>query len=116
MGKTMNDNEAEAFEMAIKMALNCDPKEFSKKYKAYKKAEEEFNKLYEPIKEQIINIYSKAQEYPNTFMIDDVKVTYVSPSVRTGIDSKKLKEEEPEIAKKFTKLTSVSASLRLEKF
>ena len=43
-----------------------------------------------------------------------MKLTYVSPSERKTIDSKKLKEEEPEIAKKFTKTTNVKASVRIE--
>ena len=43
-----------------------------------------------------------------------VKLTHVSPSTRSTIDNKKLKEEEPELAKKFTKVTNVSASIRLE--
>lgn len=41
-------------------------------------------------------------------------MTYVSPSTRSSIDSKKLKEEEPAIAEKFTKTTNVTASVRIE--
>ena len=41
-------------------------------------------------------------------------MTYVSPSTRTIVDTKKLKEEEPDIAKKFTKTSTVKATIRLE--
>lgn len=96
-------------------ALNCDPEEFSKRYLAYKKAKEKFDKLYEPFKAEILKIYETDKELPKTIRVGGgVKITYVSPSTRTTIDSKKLKEEEPELAKKFSKTTNVSATLRLE--
>ena len=51
---------------------------------------------------------------PSAVQVQGVKLVYVSPSVRNTIDSKKLKEEEPELAKKYTKTTNVSATIRLE--
>jgi predicted phage-related endonuclease len=51
---------------------------------------------------------------PKTITIGGTKLTYVSPSIRNTIDSKKLKEEEPELAKKYTKATNVSATVRIE--
>lgn len=98
----------------IQSVLNCEPDEFYKKYKKYKKAEEEFNKLYEPFKTGLIQLHNEHNDLPNTVIVGGAKLTYVSPSTRTSIDSKKLKEEEPEIAKKFTKTTDVKASVRIE--
>ena len=98
----------------VQSVLNCEPEEFYKKYKKMKKAEEEFHKLYDPFKKGLIQLYDEYNDIPHTVIINGVKVTYVSPSVRTSIDSKKLKEEEPDIAKKFSKQTSVSASVRIE--
>jgi len=98
----------------IQSVLNCEPEEFYKKYKKMKKAEEEFSKLYEPFKKGLIQLHSEHNDLPNTVIVGGAKLTYVSPSTRTSIDSKKLKEEEPEIAKKFTKSTLVSASVRIE--
>ena len=80
----------------------------------YKTAEENFKKLYEPFKANIIKLHEQRPDLPKSVMAGGVKVTYVSPSTRTTIDSKKLKEEEPELAKKFTKTSNVSASVRLE--
>lgn len=98
----------------VQSVLNCEPDEFYKKYKKLKKAEEEFNKLYNPFKLGLIELHKEYPDLPGTIIVGGTKLTYVSPSTRTSIDSKKLKEEEPEIAKKFTKTVSVNASVRIE--
>ena len=58
----------------------------------------------------------KEMEENNVLKVDTEKllISYVAPSTRETLDSKKLKEEEPELAKKFTKTSNVSASVRLE--
>lgn len=105
-------NEEEVKDL-IEPILNCEPDEFYKKYKKMKKATEEFNKLYEPFKAGLIRLHTEYNDLPNTIVVGGAKLTYVSPSTRSSIDSKKLKEEEPEIAKKFTKITPVSASIKI---
>ena len=99
---------------AIAGALNCTNEEFTEKYNAYKKAKLEFEEILEPVKDVIIGIHQNTPDLPGTFVVGGVKLTYVAPSVRSTIDSKKLKEEEPELAKKFTKTTRVSASVRVD--
>ena len=99
----------------FKQALLCEPEEFSEKYRALKQATEEFDKVFVPFKENIIKLHEQSDDLPKTVIVDGVKVTYVSPSIRNTIDSKKLKEEEPELAKKYTKATNVKATVRLEK-
>ena len=95
-------------------ALNCDPDVFTEKYRAYKKATEEFEKVYVPFKENIIELHKTHKDLPKTVIVGGTKLTYVSPSTRSTIDSKKLKEEEPELAKKFTKTSNVRATVRIE--
>ena len=95
-------------------ALNCDPKVFTAKYRVYKKAKEEFDAIYEPFKKNIIESHKTHTDLPKTVIVGGVKLTYVSPSTRSTIDSKKLKEEEPELAKKFTKTSNVRATVRIE--
>lgn len=95
-------------------ALNCDPDVFTEKYRAYKTATEEFEKVYVPFKENIIELHKTHKDLPKTVIVGGTKLTYVSPSTRSTIDSKKLKEEEPELAKKFTKTSSVRATVRIE--
>lgn len=95
-------------------ALNNDPDVFEEKYRAYKKAKEEFDAIYEPFKENIIELHKTHKDLPKTVIVGGTKLTYVSPSTRSTIDSKKLKEEEPELAKKFTKTSNVRATVRIE--
>ena len=95
-------------------ALSCEPDEFYKKFMDYKKAESEFNAVYEPFKANLLKLHETKQGLPKSVVVGGTKLTYVSPSTRTSIDNKKLKEEEPEIAKKFSKTTNVKATIRLE--
>jgi len=48
-----------------------------------------------------------------TFENDRVKITYVAPSERTTIDSAKLKKEKPELYSEYSKVSSVSESIRI---
>lgn len=109
----LTPEEVEKLEDVFLGALGCDPSEFSDAYRKYKTAEEDFKKLYEPFKENLIKLHEQQSGLPKTIIADGVKVTYVAPSTRTTIDTKKLKEEEPELVKKFTKTSKVSASVRL---
>ena len=112
-GETDEEIE-ESLSDLFSQALNCDPEVFTEKYRAYKKATEEFEKLYVPFKENIIELHKKHKDLPKTVIVGGTKLTYVSPSTRSTIDSKKLKEEEPELAKKFTKTSNVKATVRIE--
>lgn len=118
MEKVIDDvSESEEVDNTIALfeqALGCDPDEFIKKYNDYKLAEREFNKLYEPFKVNLIDLHEKNKDLPKSVVIGNTKLTYVSPSTRNSIDSKKLKEEEPTIAEKYTKTTNVKATIRLE--
>lgn len=112
--KELPEDEAKEMANTFIQALGCDPDEFLKKYLAMKKAENEFEEIYAPFKENLIELHSKRDDLPNTLVIGSIKLTYVSPSTRNSIDSKKLKEEEPDVAKKYTKTTNVKATIRLE--
>ena len=114
MKEVYTEEQDEDIRTQIRSTLNCKPEEFAEKYAAYKKAEAEFKELYEPFKTNLLNLYNNTSDLPKTVIVGGVKVTYVSPSIRSAIDSKKLKEEEPELAKKFTKTTEVGATIRLE--
>lgn len=119
MEKVVDDGVSESEEVdntiaLFEQALGCDPDEFTKKYNDYKLAEREFNKLYEPFKANLIDLHEKNKDLPKSVVIGNTKLTYVSPSTRNSIDSKKLKEEEPTIAEKYTKTTNVKATIRLE--
>lgn len=112
-GETDKEIE-ESLSDLFSQALNCDPDVFTEKYRAYKTATEEFEKVYVPFKENIIELHKTHKDLPKTVIVGGTKLTYVSPSTRNTIDSKKLKEEEPELAKKFTKTSNVRATVRIE--
>ena len=101
------------FADALRGAMGCTADEFYDKYKKMKLAENEFKKVYEPLKAEVIKLH-ETQNLPKNVIVGGTKLTYVSPSTRSVIDSKKLKEEEPELAKKFTKITDVAATVRIE--
>jgi regulator of replication initiation timing len=48
------------------------------------------------------------------FENDLLKVTYVEPTTRTTIDSTKLKKDLPAIAEKYSKVSQVKGSVRIE--
>lgn len=47
------------------------------------------------------------------FETDKISLTYIAPTTKTLIDSAKLKKELPEIAEKYSKTSTVKASLRI---
>lgn len=48
------------------------------------------------------------------FENDILKITYVEPTTRTSIDSARLKKELPAIAEKYTKISQVKGSVRID--
>ena len=111
---TLSEEDVEKIERAYRQALPCEPEDFAQRYKKYKDAKAEFDAVFDTFKVNLIELHKVKPDLPKSVIIGGVKATYVSPSTRTSIDSKKLKEEEPELAKKFTKTSNVSASVRLE--
>lgn len=111
----LTEKAAEDLSGLFRQALTCDPDEFARLYKEFKEAKAKFDEVYEPFKLNLLSLYKDRPDIPKNVVIGGaVKLTHVAPSVRNTIDSKKLKEEEPAIAEKFTKTTNVSASIRLE--
>ena len=112
--ESSTDEVIDDFADALRAALNCESEEFYQKYRDMKKAEEDFNAIYTPFKERLLSIYKDKPDLPKNIIIGGLKLTHVSPSTRTTIDSKKLKEEEPELVKKYSKTSNVKATIRLE--
>lgn len=48
-----------------------------------------------------------------SFENDLIKMTYVAPTTRSTIDSTRLKKDHPAIAEQYTKVSAVSASVRV---
>ena len=49
-----------------------------------------------------------------SFENDAIKITYIEESTRNSVDSKKLKDQMPEIYEKFTKSSAVKAFVKIE--
>lgn len=79
---------------------------------------EEFIKLSQKIEYQKKLINDKVKEYMEANGCDKVRLnnckwSYTAPYERVSVDSKLLKEEQPEIYNKYSKTTKVSGSVRL---
>ena len=49
-----------------------------------------------------------------SILLDGFSATYKKPSVRTSIDTKRLKEELPEVYNEYSKITEVSGSVTIK--
>lgn len=82
---------------------------------AITKLENQRKKLDEQSKIMREKLQAAMEEYGVTkFDNGMLKLTYVAPTTRSAIDSTKLKKELPEVAEKYTKVSNVKASIRLE--
>lgn len=76
--------------------------------------EDELNLMKEKVDKVKETLYSTMEkEGVKTVDRNKLKITYVAPSSRTSVDSKKLEKEEPEIYKKYVKTTTVAGSIKI---
>ena len=82
--------------------------------KDIKSKEEELNLLKEKVDKVKETLYGTMEkEGIKTVDRNKLKITYVAPSTRVSVDSKKLQKEEPEIYKKYVKTTTVAGSIKI---
>ena len=82
--------------------------------KDIKSKEEELNLLKEKVDKVKGILYdTMGKEGVKTVDRGKLKITYVAPSSRTSVDSKKLEKEEPEIYEKYVKTTTVAGSIKI---
>lgn len=106
---TLQENETSL----TSVAKDLMPKDFVKKYKQMKKLEAEIKEAEDKFKENLLQMFESIPVLEtNTVALDGLKFTYVSPSTRTSVDSKRLKEEYPEIYAKVIKTSNVKSSIR----
>ena len=79
------------------------------------KAKEDELKLMKEKVDKVKEILYGTMEKEGIKTVDrgNLKITYVAPSCRTSVDSKKLEKEEPEIYKKYVKTTTVAGSIKI---
>lgn len=75
------------------------------------KMKKQLDEQEKQLKEQLV----KAMEAYDvkSFENDVIKMTYVAPTTRSTIDSTRLKKDHPDIAEAYTKVSNVSASVRV---
>ena len=79
-----------------------------------KSKEEELKLLKEKVDKVKEVLYdTMGKEGVKTVDRGKLKITYVAPSSRTSVDSKKLEKEEPEIYKKYVNTTTVEGSIKI---
>lgn len=76
--------------------------------------EYELNLMKEKVDKVKKNLYGTMEkEGIKTVDRGKLKITYVAPSTRVSVDSKKLQKEEPEIYNKYVKTTTVAGSIKI---
>lgn len=76
--------------------------------------EDELKLMKEKVDKVKENLYGTMEkEGIKTVDRGKLKITYVAPSTRVSVDSKKLQKEEPEIYKKYVKTTTVAGSIKI---
>lgn len=99
-------------------AINPTVNEFVSKYDKTLQEIRNFECEIAKIKEQNDILREKLLKAMEDFNIksfenDYIKLTYIAPTTRESIDSKSLKANEPEIAKKYLKVSNIKASIKI---
>lgn len=89
------------------------PEQFAKDYKKMKKLQAELEKTENTIKAKLLEMFESIPELEtNHVSMDGLRFTYIAPTKRKSVDSKKLQEEYPEIYKKVIKESNVKSQIR----
>lgn len=94
--------------------------EFNKDRKAIEAMKQfaSMNRQRKELEEKEKTVRAELEEVMNQYGVksfenDILKVVYVAPSTKTMVDSKALKKDHPDIYDKYSKTTSVKASVRI---
>ena len=89
------------------------PEQFAKDYKKMKKLQAELEKTEKQIKSKLLEMFESISGLEQKYVsMDGLRFTYVGPTKRKSVDSKKLQEEWPEIYKKCLKESNVKSQIR----
>lgn len=90
---------------------------FAEQYNALLSLAEYFSSVKSAVNEEIKEI-AKSNYYAtgeSSIVSSDNRFTYVPPTIRETLDSKTLKEENPELYKKYVKVSPVKENFRVTK-
>lgn len=77
-----------------------------------KSKQENLENINKEIKEKILATMEENGE--KKFENEFISITYVASTTRTTIDSKKLKDEQPQIFEQYSKISNVKSSVRIK--
>lgn len=86
-------------------------KEFIEEYKNFMRLSLAMNLKLKEFKEELKEAFELTGRTDKPILLDGFSATYRKGSVRTTIDTKRLKAEQPEIAKQYEKISEASASV-----
>ncbi len=86
--------------------------EFTQKYAEFQRTVLDMDLKLKEVKEALKNAMEKNNIL--TYEDDFIRAIYKKGTVRTTIDSKKLKEELPDVAEEYSKTSNVSSSVSIE--
>ena len=84
-------------------------KEYAEFQKQVAKMEMKLKEVKEAIK-QVMEQNNLTEPYEDDF----IKISYKKPTTRTAVDSKRLKEELPDVYNEYSKTSNVSSSISIE--
>jgi len=84
-------------------------KEYAEFQKQVAKMEMKLKEVKEAIK-QVMEQNNLIEPYEDDF----IKISYKKPTTRTTVDSKRLKEELPDVYNEYSKISNVSSSISIE--
>ena len=87
--------------------------EFAKEYALFQKQVAVMDMKLKEVKEAMKNAMEK-YNITEPYEDDYIKITYRKATTRTTVDSKRLKEELPDIYEEYSKVSDVSSSISVE--
>lgn len=84
-----------------------------KKLRDYAEIQLEADMFMKELKENLLNLM-ESNGIQESFEVGGLKVSYKKPSQRTTLDSKKIKEDLPDIYDKYSKTSDVKSSVSLD--
>ena len=89
------------------------PEQFAKDYKKMQKLKKELEKTENDIKIKLLELFESIPDrQQNSISSNGIRFTYVGPTIRKTVDTKKLQEEYPEVYKKVIKHSDVKSQIR----
>ena len=88
--------------------------EFRKKLIDFEKLKKEIEYQTSLVKSELVEIMPQIGKTEEPIIMDGIMITYKKGYTRTSVDSKKLKEEKPEIYETYTKETKVNPTVMIK--